>query len=236
MSHVDEALLSDARAHLEEAVGIAARASARRRLAKVLGLHGELDLARAYAHESTGELSEAGQHGEAAATGMYLANIEERAGNLDAAEQALRDSAEALERLGHFGYYTTVVLLLAGLLARRGAYAEAARWCAVARGRMGDDDIADVILADAVEGFLAATNGAAAEGERLARHAVEVAEPTDAFETKAGAYEWLARTLALVGKPEEARDAAAAAVEVYETKGDVAAIAWSRQLLDSLTA
>ena len=62
-----------------------------------------------------------------------------------------------------------------------------------------------------------------------------VAEPTDGFETKAGAYEWLARTLALVGKPREAREAAATAVEIYEAKGDVAAIAWSRDLLDSLS-
>ena len=56
------------------------------------------------------------------------------------------------------------------------------------------------------------------------------------YESKARAYEWHARTLALVGKPLEAREAAATALAIYEAKGDIPASAWARELLDSLSA
>jgi hypothetical protein len=48
------------------------------------------------------------------------------------------------------------------------------------------------------------------------------------YEHKARAYEWHARTLALVGKPDEAREAATTALSIYEAKGDVPASAWAR--------
>ena len=44
------------------------------------------------------------------------------------------------------------------------------------------------------------------------------------------------RALALVGKPIEAREAAAAALAVYEAKGDIPASAGARELLDSLSS
>ena len=48
-------------------------------------------------------------------------------------------------------------------------------------------------------------------------------------------YAWHAGTLALIGKPAEAREAAATALAIYETKGDIPASAWARELLDSLS-
>jgi hypothetical protein len=63
---------------------------------------------------------------------------------------------------------------------------------------------------------------------------VEVASTTDMYEHKARAYEWHARTLALVGKPDEAREAATTALSIYEAKGDVPASAWARELVESL--
>ena len=74
------------------------------------------------------------------------------------------------------------------------------------------------------------------EGERLTAHAVEVASTIDMYDHKARAYEWHARTLAIVGKPYEARAAASTALGIYEAKGDVPASAWTRELLDSLPA
>ena len=74
---------------------------------------------------------------------------------------------------------------------------------------------------NALEGFLAARRGELAEGERLSRRAVEVAATIDMYEHKARAYEWHARTLAIVGKPAEAREAAEVALAIYEAKGDL---------------
>ena len=48
------------------------------------------------------------------------------------------------------------------------------------------------------------------------------------------AYEWHPRTLALVGKAEEARESAATALAIYEAKGDVPASTWARELVASL--
>jgi len=87
---------------------------------------------------------------------------------------------------------------------------------------------------DVLGGFLAATAGAHEEGERLSRRAIELAEPIDTYEHKARAYEWHARTLSLVGKQGEAREAAATALAIYEVKGDQPAAAWARDLVASL--
>jgi hypothetical protein len=104
------------------------------------------------------------------------------------------------------------------------------------RSSIREEDLTDVISVDAIEGFLVAQGGAHAEGESLTRRAVDLAAEIDFYSFKGRAYEWHARTLAIAGKPEEAREAAAAALAIYEAKGDVTATAWARELLDSLNA
>ena len=126
------------------------------------------------------------------------------------------------------------MLDLADLLATRGGYDEAAPLCSAVRDTIRTDDLTDVIGLDSLEGFLAARRGAHEEGERLSGRAVELAATIDMYEPKARAYDRHARTLALVGKPDEAREAAAIALAIYETKGDVPASGWARELLDSL--
>jgi hypothetical protein len=64
---------------------------------------------------------------------------------------------------------------------------------------------------------------------------VELAATTDMYEWRGRANEWHARTLALAGKRAEALAAAAAALAIYEEKGDIPASAWTRDLLDSLS-
>lgn len=231
--HVDEAI-HVAQAMLVEAAGGVDRAMARRRLGRLLAMRGELDEARALVYAGTDDLRDAGLLIEAAAGAQVNAFVEIRAGAITTAERVLREGAEELESLGSFGYYTTTALQLANVLAGRGAYEEAARWCGVVREKMSEDDLTDVIRVDALEGFLTARNGEHAEGERLATHAVELASAIDLYNLKAEAYEWLARTLAIVGKPREAREAASTALAIYEAKGDLPAIAWARDMLDSL--
>ena len=126
------------------------------------------------------------------------------------------------------------MLLLADVLATRGAYDEAAQLCSAVRDTIRTDDLTDVIGMDSLEGFLAARSGGYDEGERLSARAVELATTIDMYDPKARAYEWRARTLALAGKPDEAREGAATALAIYETKGDVPASAWTRELVDSI--
>ena len=87
-----------------------------------------------------------------------------------------------------------------------------------------------------LEGFLAAAAGSStprASGSPAARSRSPAT--IDMYDDKGRAYEWHARTLALVGKPAEAREAAATALAIYEAKGDIPASAWARELLDSLS-
>ena len=121
------------------------------------------------------------------------------------------------------------------VLALKGDFEEAGRLCLTLRESVNEDDVVDVVALNAFQGFLAAQSGDHAEGEALSARAVDVAAEIDFYEAKGQAYEWQARTLALVGKRAEAREAAATALEIYEAKGDQGASAWTRELLDSLT-
>ena len=150
----------------------------------------------------------------------------------------MRDGTHAwqeLDRLGNRSYRGTTALLLAELLANQGAYEEAAQLCADVRETLNDDDLTDVIGVDAVEGFLRAAAGKHEEGLALSARGVDIAATIDMYESKARAYEWHARTLALAGKSGDAREAAAAALAIFEAKGDIPAAADARDLLDSLS-
>jgi tetratricopeptide (TPR) repeat protein len=231
--HVDEAMPL-LRAVLAEARGEVGRSQARRNMAKLLAMQGEFEAAREHLYAGIESLRSAGLLVSAAASAQHIAFVELRAGATDVAEAALREGIDELDRLGNASYRGTTALVLAAILARRGAREEAADWCAAVHDTVRKDDLADAITLNAVEGFLAAQRGELAEGERLSRRAVEVAATIDMYENKARGYEWHARTLAIVGKPAEAREAAAVALAIYEAKGDLPASTWARELLDSL--
>jgi class 3 adenylate cyclase len=234
-AHVDEALRA-ARAMLIEATGTIGRALARRNIGKLLAMRGEIDAAREHVYAGVEIIRETGRLVDAAAGEQMISFVERRAGAADVAEARLREGIDELDRLGNSSYRGTTALLLADLLATRGAYEEAAHWCSSVRDTIREDDLTDVIAVDALEGFLAARRGDHVEGERLTTHAVDVAAEIDMYDHKALAHEWHARTLAIVGKPLEAREAAATALAIYEAKGDVPASAWAQELLDSLSA
>jgi class 3 adenylate cyclase/tetratricopeptide (TPR) repeat protein len=232
-AHVDEAMQA-AEEMIAEATGSVGRALAGRTIGKLLAMQGKIGAAREQLRHAHAGLREAGLLVEAAAGAQQTFFVELRAGALGAAERALRDGIEELDRLGNPSYRGTTALMLADVLASRGAYDEASRYCSDVRETMSEDDLTDVIAVDALEGFLAATAGAHTEGERLSHRAIELAEPIDVYDHKARAYEWQARTLALVGKPEEAREAATTALSIYESKGDQPAAAWARRLIASI--
>ena len=228
--------ISAVKAKFAGATSILDRADAQRLLGKLLAMRGEIEQAREHAQVGIEGTREAGQLVEAAGYAMLDAFVEVRAGEPTAAEDALRRGVAELDRLGNASYRGTTALQLADALATRGEHEEAARWCAEVRESLNEDDLVDAISVDSLEGFLVAAAGSYAEGERLSGRAVRLAAPIDLYEAKGRAHEWHARTLALVGKPVEAREAAATALAIYEAKGDVPATAWARELLDSLSA
>jgi tetratricopeptide (TPR) repeat protein len=178
---------------------------------------------------------EAGLLVEAAAGGaMTSVFIEIRAGDLDAAERAARAGMEELDRLGDRAFFATLVLGLAEVLLRQERYEDAESHVHLARETSSPDDVTNLTGADAIEGILLARRGEVAEGERLARAAAELIETTDFYDHRGLVHEYLAQTLALAGKREEALAAAQKALGLYEAKGDEPAAAWARELGDSL--
>ncbi len=231
---VEEALRG-VRSIFDNASSVLDRAEEHLWLGKLLAMQGKIETAREHVHTGIEGLREAGKIVEAAGFAQTRAFIESHAGSSSAAEAELRRGVAELDRLGNRSYRGTAALLLADTLASRGEYDEAARWCAEVRESLNEHDLTDVIAVDSLQGFLAAVAGSGGEGQRLAERAVELADTTDFYAARGRAYEWHARTLALVGKPEEAREAAATALAIYEAKGDIPASTWARELLDSLS-
>ena len=210
------------------------RSGALRRSARMLACQREFEAAREKYRQGVALIRDAGMLRETAASAQGEAYIELRAGNLDAAEAALREGAEQLAALGDSGFYSGVLCILAELLAERGADDEALALCKRAREVMSPSDLDPITHADAVEGLLAARRGDHAEGERLARRAVEMLADSDFYEPAGGYRLLLARTLIECGKPDEARVAAAEALAIYEAKGDEPAADWARELLAAI--
>jgi tetratricopeptide (TPR) repeat protein len=231
----DEVMVA-AQEMLAEATGPVARSFAQRNLGRVLAMRGEFEDARRNVYEGNAGLREAGMVVNAAAGSMMAAFVEARAGAPEIAEAALREGIAELDRLKQISYRGTAALLLASLLARRGAYEEAQQWCTEVRASIREEDLTDVIGVNAIEGFLVAERGAHAEGEALTRQALDLVAEIDMYEHRGRSYMWHARTLAIAGKQAEAREAAEAALAIYEAKGDRPAAAWARDLLDSLPA
>jgi class 3 adenylate cyclase/tetratricopeptide (TPR) repeat protein len=222
----------------EERLGAAqapqARSAALRNFGRMLACLEQFDRARDAYREGAEIEREAGMLRQAAAAAQGKAFIERRAGDLDAAEAVLRTGIDELDALGDRGFYSNVVCALAELLIDRGADDEAVGWLARARERMSASDLDCVSHSAALEGLLAARRGEHDEGERLGRSAVEMLAESDFFIVTATTRMLLARTLVECGKRDEARDAAAEALAIYEAKGDRPAAGWARDLLASI--
>ena len=142
------------------------------------------------------------------------------AGNLEAAEQELREGLEIMEPVGSVGYQSA---LLADVLFRRGATDEAERLASIAQAEAADDNIAAQVVWRGVKARLDAD-------PRLAEEALEVADLTDDLNLRADALVNLAESLRLADAPDLAADALQRAVQLYEQKGNVVGAARASKL------
>jgi class 3 adenylate cyclase/tetratricopeptide (TPR) repeat protein len=212
------------------------RSGALRRTGRMLACQRRFEQAREHYREGVALIRDAGMLRETAGSDMGQAYIEQRAGDLEAAESALREGAEQLAAIGDTGFHSGTLCMLAEMLALRGADDEAQSLCKQAREMMSPSDLDPVAHTDAVEGLLVARRGDHVEGERLARQAIETLAEADSdfYEPLAGHRLLLAHTLVECGKPDEAREAVTEALAIYEAKGDEPAADWARDLLASL--
>ncbi len=117
------------------------------------------------------------------------------------------------------------------LLEHSGRIEEAEHWAARARTETQPNDIVDAGGLAALSALLAAHRGDETTALAEAKRAAEIAEATESFQLRATVRVATVRTLALLGRSDEARTAAHEAIAFLEAKGDLAWAARTRELL-----
>jgi len=198
-------------------------------LGGLVAMRGDFDEATALVGRATRIYRELGRTPTIASTcAPIAARIHGLAGDLEAAERALRDSCETLEAVRNRNAVATQAAQLADVLHRLGRGEDAETWTSLAERRAVADDVASQVAVRSVRAKLLADAGDAAAAEELAQDAVARIAATDALNAHGGALLDLAEVLARSGRGDEAAAARERAVELYDRKGNVAAAAEAR--------
>ena len=191
--------------------------------ALLAAMAGDFADARALAARGTEILDSLGRSVGLAAVSTWTSAIDLLAGDVEAAEQALRDALTQLERAGQLANLVSVAAQLAETLVAGGRYEEAARFAAMSERSAASDDIHAQIAWRVARAKVSAGLGAGDRAVAVAREAVDLATTTDSPFFAAEALEALAAALTVAGREAEANVAAAEALELYQAKGNVVA-------------
>jgi len=194
-------------------------------LAQLKAMNGELEAARSLYRRSRADLRDLGQGIYAAATGIDVARVELRGGNLAAACDELRVDYDFLAAKSETYFLSTIAALLSRMLRDLGRDEEALFYSNAAEQATADDDLESQALWRMIRAPILARTGKGAEAEALARAAVELTRRTEAPILQADALAELAAVLHTVGNAGEARESITQAMALYTTKGDVVSAA-----------
>ncbi|PWU23606.1 MAG: hypothetical protein C5B48_08290 [Candidatus Rokuibacteriota bacterium] len=204
-------------------------------LAVLEAMRGRFAQARRQADKARLLLEELGQASVAPDVyGAAAGRIETLAGDFDAAEKVLRESCEGLQRIGDQASLATRAAQLADVLVRLGRDEAAAQWCASAETMGALDDVPTQIQARSLRAKLFARGGDSTRAETLAVEVVGLADSTDNVIRRAEARLDLASVLMLAGRLQEAGEAVAQAIELFEHKGNLVAAKQASSLLSEL--
>jgi tetratricopeptide (TPR) repeat protein len=168
------------------------------------------------------------------ATAMGSEWIETAAGDYAAAERALREGIEILDRAGEKGYLSTAAGDLADAIFKQGRVDEAEEYVALAREAAAPDDVASQSMWRQVQAKVLASRGDLDEALRLAREAVSWYETSDYIHLHGYALMDLSGLLDLSGDHTAALVAARQALAKYQQKGHVPGTARARETVDEL--
>jgi class 3 adenylate cyclase/tetratricopeptide (TPR) repeat protein len=211
-----------------------AQAAAYRAIGRAEALLGNIDKGRELVGRALSIAEDLGLTLLVASTrGFATAAVEIMAGNLPGAERELRAAIDSLASMGEKSAASTAAARLAGVLYEEGRYEEADRYTLLAQEWGAPDDLATQMFWRSVRGAVLARMGDVVEGERLAREGAEHAERTD-FGWRGDVLTYLAETLHVAGKSDEALAAARRALELFEEKGNVPLIARTKALIAEL--
>jgi tetratricopeptide (TPR) repeat protein len=195
-------------------------------------MRGRFDDARRLVGEAEAKYLELGQTLNAVDhCGFIGAAIEILAARPETAEERLRRAAEACIAADETALLSTRGAQLADVLYVQGRYEEAGEWLGVAREHAAANDLDAQMRVRSVEAKLQARSGSFVDAEDAARAAVALSDQSDALNDRAQVSLDLAEVLRLAGRQDEAREPTAAAVALYERKGNAVAADRARSLL-----
>jgi DNA-binding SARP family transcriptional activator len=217
---------------LLRAADLAGRARILGNLAVLEAMRERLGPARRLIAETRDLYEQLGQRSnELAICGSLEATIELLAGDVDAAETALRESCTALEQMGDQANLATRAAQLAEILLLQGSDEEAGQWISLAEELGAEDDVWTQIRWRTVRAKLLARQGELARAEGLARTVRQLADTTDALEPQAKALISLAEALHLAGQDDQSQQLYDEAVRLLLKKGNLAAAKQARGVM-----
>ena len=203
-------------------------------LAQLRAMRGDVEQAREAIRTGRRLLDDLGVVVLAAATAMDHARIELLAGDLGTAEHELRRAEKVLTTLGERYLLPPLAALLAQVVFAQGRADEAEEITVRVELLSDSDDVEPQTAWRSVRAKVLAGRGEVGEAERLALDAVRLVRTTDSPWMQADALLDLAEVLGRAERPDEARAAAAEALELYELKGARAAAARAAAVIDAV--
>jgi class 3 adenylate cyclase/tetratricopeptide (TPR) repeat protein len=194
-------------------------------LAQLKAMNGELMAARELYGRGRAMLRDLGQGVNAASTGLDVARVELRAGNLAQAERDVRADHDFLAAVGETYFLSTMAALLARLVRDQGRDDEALELTKTAEAATATDDIESQALWRSIRAPVLARAGDLAQAEALSREALALVRTTEAPILQADALTERASVLRIAGKSAEAREAIEEAIALYAAKGDIVSAA-----------
>jgi class 3 adenylate cyclase/DNA-binding winged helix-turn-helix (wHTH) protein len=191
-------------------------------LAQLHAMEGRFERARELQAISVGAIEELGLT-LSFAVSHTAAFVELLAGDPVAAERSLRSGYSAMEEMGYGAELSSTAALLAQALLAQGRDQEAERFAELSEELAAADDLIAQLQWRGVRARTLATRGLIEEAARLAGDAVALAERSDFVNDRADALVELAIVHRRAAQLEQAREALAEGLRLYEQKGNVVA-------------
>ena len=207
-------------------------ACCRRWIGCLVAREGRFDEARELVDAAVASYDELGSRLDAVSAAAFgRADIELLAGDVAAAERALREGYEALGRLGELGHRASVAAMLARTLRARGLSHEADSHARLVEQTASEDDIWSQVLVRLTRAGLLADGGSLTAAERVAREALEIVEQTDLLDLHGDVLLDVGEILRRQGRENEGRTYLDQALALFEAKGNQVAADRTRAAL-----
>jgi predicted ATPase/class 3 adenylate cyclase len=203
-------------------------------LARAAAMRGDFEKARERSREAKAVISDLGELLTVASESISEGLVELLADNLPAAETALRNGYQELERRGGRSALAVVAANLARVLILQERDGEAEALIQVCVEAASKSQLDTQIKWRQLQAIVLARRGKIEEAERFAREAVELSQRSQQLDAQAEALLDLAEVLRINGSLKEAIEQAERALDLYERKGNLVSAKRVRRLLNDL--